>query len=485
MIAVADVIASMSAGHGVAMSPAAQAWPDIANVVIDSRLVQKGDLFVALPGEYTDGHLFVGDALQRGAMGALVRQAWALQQNQALDGLQAASITDPATLAHVQPGSPLLLAVDDPLSVLQRLSARHRSRMSAQIIGITGSVGKTSVKEVTAAVMGRHFNTLYSSKSYNNELGVPLTLLHLQPQHELAVIEMGTYGVGEIALLCRLAHPQIGIITNVGVSHLERMKTPEAIAQAKGELVEALPAAGAAILNLDDPRVRAMERRTKARVFFYGRDPAADLWADTIESRGLDGVAFTVHYGEERHRLETPLLGRHTVYVTLPAIAVGLLLGLNWSDIAAGLRDAGIRGRIKVVRGVNGATILDDSYNAAPASCQAALEFLAEVPGRRTAVFGDMAELGPVEQEGHWAVGQAAAKIVDRLVVVGDKARWIGEAAQAEAAALEVVVARSNTAVADLLRPLLGPNDVILVKGARVARMEQIIDALRDVGDGR
>jgi UDP-N-acetylmuramoyl-tripeptide--D-alanyl-D-alanine ligase len=250
-------------------------------------------------------------------------------------------------------------------------------------------------------------------------------------------------------------------------------------------LVEALPAAGVAILNIDDPRVRAMEQRSSARIFFYGCDPAADLWADTIESRGLRGVAFTVHYGKEMHRFETSLLGRHAVYIALPAIAVGLLLGLDWNTIAAGLCNAGIQGRINVVRGVNGATILDDSYNASPASCQAALDLLAEVPGRRTAVFGDMAELGPIEQEGHWAVGKAAARVVDRLVVVGDKARWIGEAAQEEATAPEVIVARSNVAAADLLRPLLGPNDVILVKGARVARTEQIVDALRDVRDGR
>ena len=232
-------------------------------------------------------------------------------------------------------------------------------------------------------------------------------------------------------LLCAWAQPTYGIVTNVGVSHLDRMKTQDVIAQAKGELVESLPPDGAAILNIDDPRVRAMAARTQARSFFYGRDSSADLWADAIEAQGLNGIAFTAHYNGDAIRLHAPLLGQHAVYIALPAIATALLLGLDWDAIAAGLRDPQISPRIKVVRGINGATILDDSYNAAPASCKAALDILGSLPGRRTAVFGNMAELGPVDESGHREVGEAAVGKVDRLVVIGDKARWIGEAAQA------------------------------------------------------
>jgi UDP-N-acetylmuramoyl-tripeptide--D-alanyl-D-alanine ligase len=293
------------------------------------------------------------------------------------------------------------------------------------------------------------------------------------------VVEMGTYGPGEIALLCAWARPRFGIVTNVGVSHLDRMKTQDVIAQAKGELVESLPADGAAILNIDDPRVRAMAERTEARSFFYGRDGRADLWADAIEPQGLDGIAFTAHYGGESIRLQAPLLGQHAIYIALPAIAAALLLGLDWDAIAAGLRDPLITPRIKVVRGRNGATILDDSYNAAPASCKAALDILGNLPGRRTAVFGNMAELGPVDESGHREVGEAAVGIVDRLVVIGDKARWIGEAAQAAANAPEVVYTRTNAEAADVLRPLLGPEDIVLVKGARVAQTEEVVAALR------
>jgi UDP-N-acetylmuramoyl-tripeptide--D-alanyl-D-alanine ligase len=483
VIAVETIIASIIL-DGVDAASMPRDWPDVTGVAIDSRLVQPGNLFVALSGESTDGHLFVEDALRRGAMGALVRRSWANDRGQMLD-MPMSVITDRVSLLEADPGRALLFAVDDPLVTLQRLSKLHRQHMQAKVIGITGSVGKTSVKEVAAAVLRRQFRTLYSGKSYNNEIGVPLTLLRLEPEHEVAVVEMGTYGPGEIAFLCRLAQPHFGIVTNVGVSHLERMKTPDTVAVAKSELVEALPADGVAILNIDDHRVRAMEHKTRAHSFFYGLDPAADLWADAIEPRGLDGVAFTVHYGDQEYRFETPLLGGHAVYVALPAIALGLLLGLDWDTIAAGLCDRSIQGRITVVRGVNGATILDDSYNASPASCQAALDLLARVPGRRTAIFGDMAELGPIELEGHRAVGKAAVPVVDRLVVVGEKARWIAEAAREEPNAPEIMIARSNTAAADLLRPLLGSNDVILVKGARVAYTEQIVDALRDVGDGQ
>lgn len=460
----------------------------LSGVAIDSRLVLNGDLFVALPGEHVDGHQFVVDALRRGARGALVRRDWAAHSMHTLNA-SVAIVADADSLALVQaggrPAQQIVFAVADPLQTLQRLSAIHRQRMQAAVIGITGSVGKTSTKEVTAAVLRQELRTHASGKSFNNEIGLPLTLLGLLPEHQAAVLEMGTYGPGEIALLCSLARPSYAIVTNVGVSHLERMKTPEVIAQAKGELVEALPPDGVAILNYDDHRVRGMAPRSGGRVFFYGLSPAADLWADAIEGHGLDGISLTVHYHGESRRLRLPLLGRHAVYIALPAIAAGLLLGLDWDAITAGLCDAGTRSRITVLPGRNGATILDDTYNASPQSCKAALELLADVPGRHTAIFGDMAELGPIEEQGHREVGRAAAALVDRLVVVGDKARWIGEEALAQPGAPETLFAASNDAVAALLGPTLGATDVVLVKGARVARTEEIVAALRAPENGR
>lgn len=452
-------------------------------VAIDSRAVEAGDLFVALPGEHVDGHQFVVAALARGAHGALVRRTWLHEHGDAL-GAQATLINTAKPVASFDPARSVIVGVDDPLATLQHMAHAHRQRMPAHVIGITGSVGKTSTKEAVAAVLRQRFHTLHSGKSFNNEIGVPLTLLRLEPQHEVAVVEMGTYGPGEIALLCRLAHPNIGIVTNVGVSHLERMGSPDVVAVAKRELVEALPVDGVAILNDDDERVRAMVERTTARPLLYGTTPRASLWADNVERRGLNGIAFDVHYEGSTHRIETPLLGRHAVYIALPAIAAGLVLGMPWEQIMAGLQDAAMQSRIGVVPGLNGATILDDTYNASPASCQAALDLLADVPaGERVAVFGDMAELGPIEEAGHRAVGRAAAAVANRLIVVGEKARWIGEAARETNAALPIICTDTNDAAAAALRPLLQQDMVVLIKGARVARTEAIVAALRDGKD--
>lgn len=424
-----------------------------SGVAIDSRVVQPGDLFVALPGEHTDGHQYVADALRRGAAAALVRRDWAAP-------------------------SPAIIPVDDPLRVLQTLAARRRRCFDLPVIGITGSVGKTSAKELVAAVLSQRLVTLASVKSFNNELGVPLTLLRLRPEHRAIVLEMGAYGPGDIAFLCRLARPQYGIELNVGASHLERMRTYETVAAAKAELVEALPPDGLAILNGDDPRVRAMRDQTRARTLLFGRDANNDLWADQIESRGLDGIAFTAHMDGEQRRLDLPLPGRHNVYNALAAIAVARELQFPWETIAAGLRAATARSRLVVREGRNGSTLLDDSYNAAPVSCQAALDLLAELPGRRIAVFGAMAELGPEEIPGHRAVGRAAAGTVDLLVVVGPKARYIGEAALETRDAPEVVFTHDNDAASAFLRDRLRPGDYVLVKGARVAATEAIVQAL-------
>lgn len=482
VIALGDVLAASHNGNGVSVPTHNTAAVLFSGVAIDSRAVVAGDLFVALPGEHVDGHAFVLAALDRSARGALVRRAW-LHEHHAELADRAVVIDAAEAVAEVHDERPVVIAVADPLVTLQQLAHNHRRRMPAQVIGITGSVGKTSTKEAVAAVLRQRFRTLHSGKSYNNEIGVPLTLLRLEGEHQAAVIEMGTYGPGDIALLCQWAEPTIAIVTNVGVSHLERMGSQDVVAVAKREIVEALPADGVAILNNDDKRVHAMMNHTQARPFFYGTTAGADLWADNIERRGLAGIAFDVHYEHETHWVETPLLGRHAVYIALPAIAAGLVLGMGWDDIAAGLGDGAMQSRINVVCGVNGATLLDDTYNASPASCQAALDLLTDVPAKqRIAVFGDMAELGPIEEAGHRAVGRAAAPVVDRLIVVGTKAQWIGDAARETNAALPVTWVGTNAEAVSAVRPLLTYDTVVLIKGARVARTEMIVDALRVEG---
>jgi UDP-N-acetylmuramoyl-tripeptide--D-alanyl-D-alanine ligase len=443
---------------------------------IDSRLVGPDELFVALRGEQHDGHRYLAAAFERGARAALVRR-------DALDSLSVdrAILLDPRNLpadASLERDAPLLIATDSTLDALHRIARNHREKFSPQLIGITGSVGKTSTKEAVGAVLAQHFTTLKTPRSYNSESTMPLTILQLGPEHEAAVIEMGTYGPGEIALLASIARPRIGIVTNVGPSHMERMGTIEAIAQAEGEVIDALPDDGVAILNYDDERVRAMTSRTNARPFFFGLDSNAELWADQVVSHGFDGVSLRAHYQGEAHDLTLPLLGKHHAYTALAASAAGIVLGLDWIEIADGLKSCGERLRFITLPGPAGSTILDDTYNASPVSCIAALDLLAEMDGRHIAVFGDMYELGPVEEEAHRTVGRHAAQTADLLYVVGERVHWIAEEARAHNPSLDIHQAPDKPALAAMLQATLQANDYVLVKGARGMEMETIVAAL-------
>lgn len=449
-----------------------------AEAVIDSRLATPDSLFVALGGEKVDGHEFLADAVARGARAALVRRDRAAS----LQLAQPFALVEPtgAGLEQATPAAVLLIVVDDPLAALHRLAIYHRGLFAPKVIGITGSVGKTSTKEVAAAVLQRRYRTLKNPRSYNNESTLPLTLLQLDHSHEVAVLEMGAYVPGDIALLAQLARPQIGVVTNVGPSHMERMGSIEAVARTKSELVRALPPDGYAFLNIDDPRVRAMAELTPAKPFFYGLDPAADLWADQIESRGLSGISFRAHYAGEEVVLNLPLLGRHSVHTALAAAGPGLLLGLGWDAIVDGLRDQSAQLRLLAVPGAGGATLIDDTYNASPASSLAALNLLADLDGRRIAVLGDMLELGDVEEQAHRIVGRRVAEVAQILISVGARARWIADEAQASGMASGDVhsVERNRDAI-ELLSAMLEPGDYVLIKGSRGAAMESIVAALQ------
>jgi UDP-N-acetylmuramoyl-tripeptide--D-alanyl-D-alanine ligase len=374
------------------------------------------------------------------------------------------------------------LIVPDSLAGLQQAAAYWRRQHNVTVIGITGSVGKSTSKELIATVLSRHYRTLKSEGSYNNEIGLPLTLLHLTGAHERVILEMGMYALGEIAALAEIARPRIGVVTNVGPTHLERLGSIERIAQAKAELPRALPPAaegGIAILNADDERVRAMADQTQARVFTYGLDPHADLWADEIESDGLEGIRFRLHHGRETIHARVPLLGRHSVHTALRAAAVGLVEGLSWGEIVAGLQDESAQLRLLAVAGPGGSVLLDDSYNASPESCIAALSLLAELDGRKVAVLGDMYELGRFEEEGHKIVGRRARDVADVLVTVGELGRIIGqEALDVGLAADTVHMVETKAEAIDLLRPLLRDGDKVLVKGSRGMAMEEIVSAL-------
>jgi UDP-N-acetylmuramoyl-tripeptide--D-alanyl-D-alanine ligase len=330
-----------------------------------------------------------------------------------------------------------------------------------------------------AAVLARRFRTLKNEGNRNNEIGLPLTILRLDAAHETAVLEMGMYVGGEIADLARIARPRIGVVTAVQAVHLARIGSIEAIERAKGELVEALPADGTAVLNADDPRVLAMADRTAARVLHYGFGPDADVTAEDIVSAGLDGMRFVLRTPRGRASVTTPTLGRLAVHNGLAAAAVGLAAGLTLDEIAAGLAD-GWRAphRSEVVRRT-GVTIVDDSYNASPLSVAAALELLSGLPGRRVAVLGEMLELGTAHEEGHRAVGEAAAAVADLLVVVGRGAAGI--AAGARDAGLDparILEPIDREAALGALHARLRDGDVVLVKASRGIALDLLVDAL-------
>lgn len=433
---------------------------------VDSRLVTPGCLFVALPGERTDGHRFLAAASAAGASALLVTRP---PGDDELDAL----------------GDVTVVRVDEALAGLQAIAAAWRNRFSPLVVGITGSVAKTSTKDATSAVLGAATATLRTEGNENNEVGLPLTLLRLTAEHGAAVLEMGMYVGGEIATLAALARPSIGIVTAVAPVHLERAGSLAAIENAKAELVEALPDDGTAILNRDDPRVRAFASRTRAVVVTYGLDPAADVAAEAVTGRGIQGMTFDLVARAPRParlRVEIGALGQHSVQNALAAGAAGLAAGLADEQIAAGLalpwhRASPHRGTVLDAPGL---TILDDTYNASPPAMVAALEVLATLPGRPVAVLGEMRELGPGHEEGHRAVGAAAAGVAAELVVVGAAAAGI--AAGAVAAGLDArrvhAVADREEAV-DLLRTLLRPGDAVLVKASRGAALETLVDALR------
>ncbi len=317
-----------------------------ARAVVDSRTVSQGDLFVALAGEHVDGAAFIEDAFARGAAAAL-------------------AVRTPDSV----PDGRAVYEVDDPLAALQQLARWWRERIRVTVVAITGTVGKTSTKEITAAVLaasGR--NVLKNEGNLNGEIGLPLMLLRLRPEHDLAVFEFGMYRLGEIKLQCDLARPAIGLVTNVGYTHASRLGSIEQVARAKGELPAWLPEDATVALNLDDPRVAAMAAAARARVLTYGLAPDAMLRAEDVQDHGLDGISFRLVTPAGSALVRSPLIGRHNAGNCLAATAAALTLGMSVPAIAAALAEARNPLRLKLLPGKAGSTIIDDAYNAGPAS---------------------------------------------------------------------------------------------------------------------
>ncbi len=439
---------------------------------IDSRHVPPFSLFFALKGENTDGHLFVDEAFAKGANLAIIEHP--IQSE-----FPVVDIREGAAALPSQP--PFSLLTENTLQALQKIAAYWRRQFELKVIGITGSVGKTSTKELTASILSQRFITLKNPGNLNNEIGLPLTLLQLTNHHQVAVLEMGFYIPGDIAKLCEIALPQIGIVTNVGTVHAERAGSIEAIAAGKSELVQALPPApeGVAILNFDDERVLPMAQKTDARILTYGLDPQAELWADEIESMGLEGIRCRMHFHGEDFYITAPLIGRHSVYTLLRSAAAALCLGFSMPAIFDALKNSQLQLRITTVQSASGALILDDTYNASPDSTVAALNLLADLDGRKVAVLGDMLELGQYEEDGHQRIGIRAAEVADELVFVGQRTKTsLSSALESGFPAQKTHWFAQPSEATEYLRKILKNGDVVLIKGSNAMHMDQIVSAL-------
>jgi UDP-N-acetylmuramoyl-tripeptide--D-alanyl-D-alanine ligase len=447
----------------------------ITEASIDSRQCIPGSLFIAISGERVDGHNYVGDAFHKGACIALVEKDISnLFPTRKLD------MEEELTPADI-PSIPFCILVENTVLALQKIAKFWRAKLNLRVVGITGSVGKSTTKELITDVLNQKYRTLKNPGNLNNEIGLPLTLLRLSEGYERAVLEMGFYVPGEIALLCDIAKPQVGVITNIGTVHAERAGSQDEIARGKAELIKALPPApeGIAILNYDDPRVRPMAKLTQARVINYGLDQAADIWADDVVGEGLEGIRFNLHYQNDVFQLRVPLIGQHSVHTALRAAAVGLAEGLTWGEIITGLRNSHSQLRLVAVYTETGALLLDDTYNASPESTLAALNLLEELDGRKIAVLGDMLELGQYEDEGHELVGARAAEVVSDLITIGPRGKMIASSAMRSNLGT-CCIHSFDTAMDSIgyLQSTLSDGDVALIKGSHSMHMDQIVFAL-------
>lgn len=428
---------------------------DVTGISIDSRTVRLGDLFFAIQGKRLEGHQFVAQALSQGARACVVKQGMPVPEKNAP-----------------------LLVVDDVNQALARFAHWYRRQQTATVIGVTGSVGKTTTRNMIYTALAPCLKGVQSPANYNNEFGVPLSIAQLKSEHEYAVLELGASQTGEIQTLAEMVHPEIGVITGIGPSHLEHFGTLQRTAEAKSELFEQLPASGLAIVNGDDNYADFLISRSPAPVLRVGLGDSNDLQASAIR-QGESGLTFKA----EGTEYVIPVVGNHFVYPALSAIAVGKILGLSNQDLSDSLRAfQPVRGRCHVEL-IGDWTVVDDAYNSNPVSMQAACELLSDWPthGKRVLVMGDMLELGPDSASYHREVGKKIANsTIDRLFVCGAQAAAVVEGALENQFPSEWIVQGSDveTIKADVFSRL-EPGDTVLVKGSRGMRMERLIEYLK------
>jgi UDP-N-acetylmuramoyl-tripeptide--D-alanyl-D-alanine ligase len=426
----------------------------IDKISTDSRTLKRGELFVALRGENFDGHKFIEAAVKTGAAGAIVDLGWK------------GKVPDNFTV----------IRVEDTLHAYQTVAANYRKSLPLRVLAITGSNGKTSTKDFTAAVLGRRFRVTKTQGNFNNHVGLPRTMLEATSQDEVAVWEIGMNHPGEVAALAKIAVPDAAVITNIGVAHIEFMGSREAIATEKGALAQAIGPQGSVILNADDPFSKNIAARTHAKVILAGTT-AGTIRAGEI-TQSADGSDFTILEGAHRCRAQLPVPGLHMVQNAMLAVAAGRLFGLSLEEAAAGLVAAPLAKARLQIKQINGVQFIDDSYNANPDSMKAALRTLVELDadGKRIAVLGEMHELGKESVRSHREVGEIAAELgVDQLIAIGDMGAAIAAAAQ-QAGLEKTAAVESISEAAEMLTEITAPGDLVLIKGSRASRTERVLE---------
>jgi UDP-N-acetylmuramoyl-tripeptide--D-alanyl-D-alanine ligase len=434
----------------------------ISCVCTDSRTVKGGDLFIPLAGENFDGHRFIAESLEKGAAAALSSKG-------------------------VPEGVPeeKVIYVSDTLKAYQDIAGYYRRRFPVKVAAVTGSNGKTTTKEILWALLSADFRTLKSEENHNNEVGVPLTLLRLDGEHERAVVEIAMRGREQIRPLARLAYAQVGLITNVGEAHYELLGSHEAIADAKGELLEEMGSDSTAVLNVDNQWFSHLARKVRGRLVRFGMTKPSDVNITVVEKLGPEGFWLRGRAFGRTWEAQLPMAGHHNLYNFLGALAAALVLGMKLESIERGLANLPPRDkRMEFIEAPGGFTIINDAYNAAPASMKAALLTLADIftEGRRIAVLGDMLELGTLTDPSHECVGKLAASLaIDRLCTVGEKAKLIAESAVAEGMPKgHVTICESNAEAYEHLASSLEPGDIVLFKASRRMRLEEIVARLME-----
>lgn len=437
---------------------------EVLGVVIDSRQVGSGYLFVAIPGEKVDGHKFIPDVFAKGAAAVLSEQ----------------QLEDPA--------GPYIL-VESTTKALRDLAEYYRKSLDIKVVGITGSVGKTSTKEMIASVLSEKYKVLKTEGNYNNEIGLPLTIFKIRAEHEVAVLEMGISEFGEMHRLATMANPDICVITNIGLCHLENLKTRDGILKAKTESFAHLKKDGIAILNGDDDKLSTIRQVGDKEPVFYGmeekmeyrEDAKKSVYATGVENLGLYGMQARIHTPEGERDVRIPIPGEHNVYNALAATAVGLSLGLSLDQISSGILKAKTIGGRTNLLNTGSMTVIDDCYNANPVSMKASLDVLATAEGRKIAVLGDMGELGENEKKLHYEVGEyLAKKEIDVLFCAGELSEEIAKAAQKESKTCEVYYFKTRDALLEQLLPFLKKGDTVLVKASHFMEYPKIVKALTD-----